>query len=435
MSKDNDPQTAPQTASSRQMCFRLSVMMFLQYFVQGCYLPIVSVYLEEALGFNKSQIGDFGSALAVGPLLAPFILGQLVDRRFATQYVLCFCHLSGGIVMLALYFQQAYWPVVVLGSLYSVLYVPSMMLTNSLAFHHLKNQEREFPIVRLWGTIGFICPAWLIERVLLRGVTGDALNDGRGIALAAAGVGGILMAVYSLTLPHTPPHREARQRFAPAVALGLIWQRRFLVLVFITFLVAIVHKFYFVLNAPFLKAILRDGGIEGAWEGSISSLGQIAEIGVMAGLGILMARAGFKYTIALGAAAYLLRCLVFAGAYAADLPFAMTMTIVCCGQLLHGFCFGCFMAAAFMFIDRTTPADVRGSVQNLYGTFVIGAGFFAGGFIAGRVAEAFKTGTGEQAAYDWTSIWLTAAALAAFCVVTFLLAFPQQRLEAGDESA
>ena len=93
------------------------------------------------------------------------------------------------------------------------------------------------------------------------------------------------------------------------------------------------------------------------------------------------------------------------------------------------------MAAAFMFIDRTTPADVRGSVQNLYGTFVIGAGFFAGGFIAGRVAEAFKTGTGEQAAYDWTSIWLTAAALAAFCVVTFLLAFPQQRLEAGDESA
>lgn len=435
MSKDSELPTTPQIGTSSRLLTRLSVMMFLQYFVQGCYLPIVSVYLQDALGFTKSQVGDFGSALAVGPLIAPFVLGQLVDRRFATQNVLCFCHLSGGIVMLALYFQQAYWPVVILGTLYSVLYVPTMMLTNSLAFHHLQHQEKEFPIVRVWGTIGFICPAWLIERVLLRGVTGDELNTGRGIALAAAGIGGLVMAAYSLTLPNTAPARTAKQRFAPAVVIGLMWQRRFFVLVAISFLVAIVHKFYFVLNAPYLTATLRAGGIEDAWEGSISSLGQIAEIGVMAGLGFLITRVGFKFTISLGAAAYLLRCLIFAGAYAADMPFAMKMSIVCGGQLLHGLCFGCFMAASFMFIERTTPSDVRGSAQNMYGTFVFGAGFFAGGFIAGRIADAYKTGTGAAAVYDWVAIWLSAAALAAFCLVAFLLAFPRQHLNSDDDSA
>jgi nucleoside transporter len=433
MSKDSAPLAESQTKPSRTLLGRLSVMMFLQYFVQGCYLPVVSVYLEEALGFNKRQIGDFGSALAVGPLFAPFVLGQLVDRRFATQYVLAVCHLAGGGVMLMLYFQQTYWPVVVLGTLYSVLYVPTMMLTNSLAFHHLGNQEREFPIVRVWGTIGFIVPAWLIELVFLRGLTGEALNSGRGIVLAAAGVGGIMMAIYSLTLPHTPPSKKARQRFAPAVALNLIRQRRFLVLVIIGFLIAIVHKFYFVLNAPYLKSLLRSGGIEGAWEGRISSLGQIAEIAVMAALGFLIVRFGFKRTITLGAIAYLVRCLVFALAYQLDMPFAATMTVVCLGQLLHGLCFGCFLAASFIFVDRTTPADIRGSVQNLYGTFVIGSGFFAGGIIAGRVGEYFKTGTGDSAVYDWFSIWLAAAGLAAVCVVGFALAFPKKHLDSSDE--
>jgi len=410
-------------------------MMFLQYFVQGCYLPIVSVYLKEALGFNNSQIGDFGSALACGPLFAAFVLGQLVDRRFATQYVLFFCHLTGGLVMLALYMQRAYWPVVIMGTAYSVLYVPSMMLTNSLAFHHLADQEREFPTVRVWGTIGFIVPAWLIEPILLRGMTGEALNNGRGIALAMAGVMGLVMAVYSLTLPNTPPTSEKKRRFAPAAVIGLLRERRFLVLVMISFFVAIVHKFYFVLNGPFLTTILRSGGIEVAWEGRISSLGQIAEIGVMAGLSLLITRIGFKSTILLGAIAYLVRCLIFAGAFQFGGPFSFTITVICLGQLLHGLCFGCFMAAAFMYFDQATPTDLRGSVQNLYGTFVIGSGFFAGGFIAGRVGEYFKSGTGDSVVYNWSSIWLSAAALAAVCALAFAVLFPREGRLSEEEEA
>src|SRR5690606_9512601 len=132
---------------------RLCLMMFLQYFIQGSYLPIASVYVQDALGFTAAQVGYFGMALALGPILTPFLFGQLVDRYFATERVLAACHLAGGALMLLLYTQTEAWTVIGLGALYSILYVPTMMLTNALSFHHLRNPDREFPKIRLWGTL------------------------------------------------------------------------------------------------------------------------------------------------------------------------------------------------------------------------------------------------------------------------------------------
>ena len=164
--------------SSFGLLSRLSLMMFLQYFVQGAYLPIASVYLEKSLGFTPREVGIFISALAVGPILAPFIVGQLVDRMFATERVIAACHFVGGLLMLWLSVQEEVWPVVVLGTLYSILYVPTMMLSNSLSFQHLKDSEMEFPRVRLFGTLGFIMPAFIIELWWLRGLEGDARVGG-----------------------------------------------------------------------------------------------------------------------------------------------------------------------------------------------------------------------------------------------------------------
>ena len=138
-------------------------MMFLQYFIQGSYLPVASVYVQDELGFSEIQVGLFGSALAVGPLFAPFIIGQLVDRHWATERVLAISHLLGGATMLLLYFETRVTPFVILGTIYSILYIPTMMLTNSLAFHHLKDRDNEFPRIRLFGTIGFVVPAWCVE--------------------------------------------------------------------------------------------------------------------------------------------------------------------------------------------------------------------------------------------------------------------------------
>ena len=430
-------------ASTSPLVFtQLVLMMLLQYFVQGCYLPIASVYVDKSLHFSATQIGLFGALLAVGPLFAPFVVGQLVDRMFATQKVLACCHLFGGVLMLGLYWQgnqlidtlatstsddpdslvRFYTlSVMALATLYSVLYIPSLMLTNAMAFHHLRDKDREFPWVRLFGTIGFVVPAYLIEFWWLRGLEGEALHRGRGIAFAFAGLAGLIMGVYSLCLPDTPPKTDLKKPYAPGVVMTMLRQRHFLVLVLITFVIAIVHKFFFVWNSSFLREILDSGGIKGAYEQSISSIGQICEVAVMVGLGFFIKRFGFKKVMLTGALAYTLRCVLFGLVFGTDLSFGLRLTLACTGQALHGLCFGCFLAAGYMYVDRICAPDVRGSMQTLYGTFVISLGFFVGGFVAGGVGEAFTTDTGR----DWSSIWLTCAAIAATCVVAFGLLFPK----------
>ncbi len=432
--------------------YRLCGMMFLQYFVQGSFLPIISVYLQEALNFSALEVGRAGAALAIGPLLSAFAIGQLADRHFQTQNVLAFLHGAAGLAMLGLYFQREFWPVIVLGCVFSVLYTPSLMLTNALAFTHLRDTKREFPLVRLWGTIGFVAPMWLIEYFLLGNRTDAGLNDARGVALLVAAVAGLIMAGYSLTLPKTPPQPAQSGQFAPVAVLRLFRLRSFLVLVAVTFGVAIVHKFFFVWNSPFLKAMLTAGGETKAWEGRISSIGQIAEVAVMVSLAWLIVKLGYKGTMIVGILAYLARCVIFAAASTMADNFVPAIALVCLGQALHGLCFGCFLAAGFMFVDRESPADLRGSVQNFYGTFVLGLGLFTGGFVGGEVGDAFTTPVAKETlrqsqglttsagmmefqrqvdgrvttfTRDWPGIWLTSAAMAGVCLLVFVALFPR----------
>ncbi len=429
--QSSDPAAAAAN-SSFPLLSRLSLMMFLQYFVQGSYLPIASVYVKDALGFTLMQISVFGAALAVGPILAPFIVGQLVDRMFATQRVMAYCHLLGGLLMLALYSQNQVWAVVVLGTIYSVLYVPTMMLSNSLAFHHLKNSEMEFPWIRLFGTLGYIVPAYIIEFWWLSGLQRPALDHARGIAFALSGVVGIGMGLYCFTLPHTPAQQKEGRKYAPGIVIAMLRQRHFLILVIVSFLIAMAHQFVLTWYSPFMSDILKTGD-RGAYEQSISSVGQICELGVLAILGLLIKRLGFKRTMLLGTTAYMLRCLLFSLVFSLDPPFAGKVALAAMGQALHGFCFGCFLAVAYMYVDRIAPRDVRGSMQTMYGTFVVALGFFVGGLVSGPVAEWFNSGTSETPVLDWTGIWLTCAALCAVCVVLFAALFPNKVPEPADD--
>ncbi len=354
-----------------------------------------------------------------------------------------------------------------------------MMLTNSLAFHHLEDREREFPLVRLWGTIGFILPAWWTEMVFLNGLQGAELDQARGIVLAFAGLGGLVMGFYSFTLPHTPPSRSEKKDLRLRKVLGLLRQRSFLVLVLISLLVAIAHKHFFVWNSPFLKNVLRQVGIESAIEGRIASIGQVAEVLVMLVLGLALKRFGFKRTMLVGILAYLLRCLVFAYAitieggqadfamegwhvqFSANAPARLVFALILVGEALHGFCFACFLAAAYMFVDRVSSPDVRGSMQTFYGTLIIGAGFFLGGFVSGAIGELFETSTdvmtlrhrigiateaglipftrmidGRETTLvaDWPGIWLAGALISITALVGFALLFPRDRVVAGNST-
>jgi len=441
---------------------RLYVMMFLQYFVQGSYLPVITVFVQDSLGFDSTRIGIFKAALSVGPLLAPFIIGQIVDRHIATERVLSFCHWVSGLLMLTIYglslswSMTFYWPMVILGGLYSALYVPSMFLTNSLTFHHLKDREREFPRIRLWGTIGFVVPLWVVELFLLKGLSGNELDNARGVVLLIAAVAGFVMGAYSLTLPKTPPSKTDRKDLAPGKVIGLLRSRNFLVLVLVSLLVALAHSYFFLWNSPFLRAVLDRGGVEGAWEGRIASVGQFFEVVVMAFLGFSIKRYGFKWTMTAGATAYVVRSLIFSGVIMMEGQFALSMTLICLGQALHGFCFGCFLATAYMYVDKVAPLDVRGSMQNFYGVFIVGGGIFLGGLFGGKIGNVFTTPSGQnlireklgvasQAGLvkftethngieqvfirDWTGIWLAGAAISAVALVAFLLFFPNDKRE------
>jgi nucleoside transporter len=422
-------------SSSFPLLTRLSLMMFLQYFVQGAYLPIASVYAKNALGFTAWQVGVFGAALAVGPILAPFVFGQLVDRLFATERVMAVCHLVGGLLMVALYFQTAVWPVIILGTIYSVLYVPTMMLTNSLAFEHLRNSDMEFPWVRLFGTAGYIVPAYLIEVWWLSGLRGQDLEVARGIAFALSGAVSLLMALYCLTLPHTPPKQNEQRKYAPGAVIAMLVQRDFLVLVIVSFFISMVHNAVVTWYSPFMRNIL-DTGDWGAWEQRISSLGQICELGVLAVLGLFIKRLGFKWTLILGASAYLARCLLFAVVFSSlNPPFLGKVILGAAGQALHGFCFGCFLAAAYIYVDRIATLDIRGSMQNLYGVFVVALGFFAGSLASGQVVEWYTTIVGGKEIYDWTSIWLIFAVPCAACVVALMALFSNKTPEPAERLA
>jgi MFS family permease len=258
-------------------------------------------------------------------------------------------------------------------------------------------------------------------------------------------------------LPHTPPEPGKAGDFAPgAVVRSFFTQRNLLVLLVTTLLVGIAHQFFFVWNSPFLKDILRSGDWAGAAEQRIASIGQICEVAVMAGLGLAIVRLGFKRVMLAGIVAYTARCLIFAVVFGFGLSFEAKLALAALGQALHGFCFGCFLAAAFMYIDRAVGKDLRGSMQTLYGTTVLGIGFFLGGWVGGRVGEAFTTAAGaepfrrslgiagdagivaftakdEMLYRDWPGLWLTCAAIAAVALAIFAVAFPRTPVDAAKE--
>jgi MFS family permease len=237
------------------------------------------------------------------------------------------------------------------------------------------------------------------------------------------------MGLYCLTLPHTPPVRHQKHKYAPGVVMEMLRQRNFLVIVLVTFLICVAHQYFFVFNSPFLNEILRTGGVETASEMRISSVGQWCEIGVMAILGFVLTRIGYKWTLILGATAYMLRCLLFSAVFGLDPSFAAKLTLAISGQALHGFCFGFFLAVGYMYVDRICPRDVRGSMQNIYGVFFVSIGFFVGGLVGGEVGEWFTTRVNGVEIRNWTGIWLSSAAICAVCVAVLMAFFPSQKPE------
>lgn len=419
---------------------RLRTMMFLQYAVYGLWLPLASRFLSAdpeigGLGFNDSQIGfTIGVAGAVGAIASPFIAGQLADRWFSTQRCMAVLLILGGLLKFVTAYQTSYLAWLWLSIAFAVVYMPTLSLSNSLTMTHLDDPKRDFPGVRVWGTIAWIVVSWLFPMFWLQTdltfqwlppfFRGENVDRVAARMLDSVRIAGILAVGYGLfcwfALPDTPPRRSAGQ---PALlrAASLLKVRSVAVLVAATLLVSAVHFLYFTQTSKFLAAI----GFEDAHIMPVMSIGQIAEIAALGFLGVGIRRLGFKTILLIGTSCYVARYLIF------GLHELFPLWVIAAAQVLHGPCFACFFAASFIYIDRMSPPDVRNSAQTFYTLVYSGLGFFLSGYLNGALADRFRSG---ETAIHYRGFWFTAGGMALAATFLVLLFFRDEAIEASVHS-
>ncbi len=410
---------------------KLSVMMFLQYFVWGIWMPV----LAQQLGENgvKIPVHLTGWIFAVGgygSILGPFIIAQLADRYFSTEKVMAFCHLIGGLLLIATAYCTTFWPIFILLFLYSTLYMPTMGLSNSITFRSLgEANQNSFPNIRLWGTIGWIAAglffAFYLERAgqiealkpLFDAIGQPAFRD----CLRVAGVVSMIYGLFCFALPHTPPVPAAAnapiaKKSAMLESLSLMKFRSFAVLVLVAGLIGVVLAYYFACENPFLVSV----GVPVKQAGAYMTIGQIAEVVVMVLVPFTVARLGVKTTMLIGAGMWALR---FVLSMIGQPQWLMVSSIA-----LHGFCFGFFFVVAQMYVDRAASGDIKASAQNLLIFIIYGLGSIAGSVLSGYLRSTFTQTVDGVAKTDWTMVWAGPLVLTVVAMALFALFFKEEEL-------
>ena len=382
----------------------LAGMMFLQYAVWGLWLLPLPQYLGAApsaggLGFTVGQTG-FILALggAFGAVTAPFA-GQIADRYLNAEKTLGLLLLIGGFVNFALAYTTNYTNFLLLSIAYSILYMPTLPLTNSVSFQNLTDPAKEFPPIRMFGTVGWAVAAGVFPWIWLG--TSDSVENTRRIAdaLKTSGVVSIIYALYCLfLLPKTPP--KPGESFALFKAVRLFGHRGFAVVALIAVPIAVIHMAFFFRFFPFLTGPVQ---IPTKYAGFVTSIGQYSEMLFLAILGLLLKRLGFKTVLAIGIFGYALRFAIFA--------MIQPWWLISTAQTLHGLCYAFFYAAAYIYVEKVAPADIRHSAQTLFGFIILGIGPILAGVY------------NNYAPQDPKTFWMLEAGIAVAAALVLLAAF------------
>ena len=389
---------------------RLFVMMVLEFFIWGAWLPLIFGYLPS-LKFTPAEQSWILNAFPIAAIVGMFFSNQFADRNFAAEKFLAFSHLVGGLAILGCAFTKDFWPFFALMLVHCLLYVPTISITNSIAFANMKDAKNEFGIVRMGGTIGWILAAWpftfifvdwtavtaanpqgfagWFSEALKHPLEGDAAMVATSWTYLVSGIASLVLSVFSFALPHTPPKdvKAGEDKFALLEALKLLKHPFILVLWIVTLLDSAVHNSYFMWTSTFLETAVENGGVGIAknWVMPIMSIGQIAEILTMLFLGTMLKHLGWKWTMVIGILGHVVRFALYAMA-----PQSPVLIILV--QILHGICYAFFFATVYIFVEEYFPKNARTSAQGLFNVMILGVGALIAGFVCPTLFAKMKVG-------------------------------------------
>ena len=402
----------------KRMYVTLAAMMFMQYAIWGVYFVTMGSYLGQGLKFEGHTIGDIYSVQNVAGIISPFLIGLVADRFFSSEKVVGVMYILGGAIMY--YLARTTDPTVFLWLflLYSITYMPTIPLTNAIAFNQFKDPGAEFPLIRVWGTIGWIVVGLIVGII--------KVNDGAtplgvtSVPMEICCWMSIICGVLAFFLPKTPP-KSAGKQVSLAEILGLRALRLFRDRSFATFAIAscalcIPLAFYYAFTANYLE----DVGM--GYVAAKMTLGQMSELICMVLIPFFFARLGVKKMLMIGMCAWTVRYLSFAFG-GSD----MCAWLLYVGIILHGVCYDFFFVTGQIYVEKAAPTEIQASAQGLLTFLTYGLGMAIGSMIAGRIVNCYEVvevvnGT-KTITHNWTAAWLWPGVMAAVIALVFLFVF------------
>jgi nucleoside transporter len=386
--------------------FQLSVMMFLEYFVWGSWYVTMGTYMGENLKSSGVQIGAAYSALAIATMISPFFIGMIADRFFAAQRLMGVLHLAGAaLLFLATTITDNtafYWVIL----LYSLLYMPTIALSNSVAFHQMNDPGKQFPWIRVFGTLGWIVAGLLIGNL--------AIEKTASTFTMAAAVSAVL-GLFSFILPNTPPKGKTGATASKALgteAFVLFKDKPYLIFFIAAILVCIPLSFYYGFANPFLN----EKGMENAAGKMI--LGQVSEAVFILAIPFLFNSIGVKKMLLLGMAAWILRYVFFASG-----DMGANTWMLYAGIILHGVCYDFFFVTGYMYTEKKAGEKIKNAAQGLFTFATYGVGMFIGTWFSGFIVDYYKIDAG----HNWFKIWYVPVYIAIAVLLYFIFFFKEKK--------